>query len=152
MTIENFVAEVKANTGMVEEVCKRHVVKKYVSFLDKIIDCNRIVNATMEVPDENDKDKKVFKQNTPARFLQLTMVLLEHYTDLEIDEANLIAQYDKLDEIGVLEILNAQLPQNEVNEFTTLLSMSVDDYIANKRTVVAYLNGLSNIPFEYKEL
>ena len=148
MKIENFIAELKANVGKEEEICRKHVQKKYVSFIDKIFDCQRIVRATMEYEEDG---RRIFRQNTPARFLQITMVLLSHYTDLEIDEANLVAQYDQLDEVGALEPLNAMLPQNEVNEFTTLLTMTAEDYLANNRTIVSYVNSLMKIPVPEQE-
>lgn len=146
MKVEEFVTELKANIDKKEEVCRKHVKKVYVSFLDKVLDCQRIINATMEIPDKNDETKRIFRQNTPARALQFNMVMLMHYTDLEIDEGALIAQYDMLDEVGALEPLNAVLPQNEINEFTTLLSMTADDYVANHRSLVSYIDMWMNMP------
>ena len=107
MKVNDFIAEIKANVGKEEEICRKHAVKKYISFIDKVTDCTRIVAATMEYPEGT------FKQNTPARYLQLTMMLFIRYTDLEVDESNLIAEYDKLSEAGVLEMLNAALPSHE---------------------------------------
>jgi hypothetical protein len=43
------------------------------------------------------------------------------------------------------------LPQNEVNEFTTLLTMTAEDYLANNRTIVSYVDSLMKIPVQEQE-
>jgi len=135
MTIENFIAEVNANTGLKGEVCRRHVIKKYVPFLSKVLECERIIKATMEIDG-------TFRQNTPARYLQFTMILIKYYTDLEIDDGRLILQYDQLNGAGLMEALHEVMPADEVKEFTTLLSMTADDYFVNSRSVAGYIDKM----------
>lgn len=134
MKIEDFVAEIKANTGMIEEVCKKHIVKKYVPYLEKVTKCEHIVSTTMK------NETGSFHQSTPSRFLVFTMTLIKNYTDLEINSEALWEEYDKLDEVGALMPLNAAMPQAEVGEFNTILAMAVEDYMTNNRSMVSYFD------------
>lgn len=138
MKIDEFIFEYKANVGRESEICKKHITTKYVPFLEKVTKCKHIVDITMT------DEKGVFNQRTPSRFLTFTMTMLTSYTDLEIDKEKIWEEYDKLDEIGALEHINAAIPPNEVNEFNTLLAMTVDDYMTNHRSIVAYFDQYMN--------
>ena len=139
MTIETFVATFKSNNDKAA-CCKERIVKRYVPFLTKVTECNRVVNATMVEPDS--KGNMVYKQKTPMRYLIFSMTLIGQYTDIEFENDNIADAYDKLDESGALEyFMNVVIPQREVKEFNTLLSMVTSDYMENKRALLSYFES-----------
>lgn len=139
MTIETFVATFKSNNDKTA-CCKERIVKRYVPFLTKVTECNRVVNATMVEPDA--KGNMVYKQKTPMRYLIFSMTLIKQYTDIEFENDNIADAYDKLDESGALEyFMNVVIPQREVKEFNTLLSMVTSDYMENKRALLSYFES-----------
>ena len=136
MTTKEFIGYFKmANDKQTE--CKKRIIKNYIPFTSKIAECCRVVKATMEHTDEN--QVVIYKQNTPMRFLIFNMSLLGLYTDLEFSE-NLIDEYDLLNEYGAIDILITCIPEHEFKEFSTLLSMTVDDYMSNERELTAYID------------
>ena len=143
MKIDDFVNEFKVQTDKAM-YCKKHIVKKYMPYKDKVIKCSHIARISMSKVDE-EGNVVGFLQNTPSRFLAFTMTLVRDYTDIEIDSDDLAGEYDKLDEVGALEYINAAIPRNETNEFNTILAMTVDDYIMNYRSVVAYLDKMPDL-------
>lgn len=146
MRVEEFVRLFK-ETGDKERFCEKHIVKKYMPFINKLAECNRVVQSTMSVLSED--GVPIFNQKTPARFLIFHMTLLKYYTDLEIDEKSdehtFIDDYDALNEIGAFDLLISKLPEHEYKEFSTILSMTVDDYLANNRTMISYLDNLMGL-------
>ena len=136
MTTKEFIGYFKmANDKQAE--CKKRIIKNYIPFTNKITECYKVVKATMERTDDN--QVAIYKQNTPMRFLIFNMTLLGLYTDLEFSE-NLIDEYDLLNEHGAIDILITCIPEHEFKEFSTLLSMTVDDYMSNERELTAYID------------
>lgn len=141
MTIETFVATFNANNDK-EAVCRERVIKKYVPFLTKVAECTRIVNATMMEPDAD--GNMVYKQKTPMRFLIFSMTLVRLYTDIDFEDESIVESFDDLDEIGAMEYIHAAISPREVKEFNTLLSMTIDDYMENRRTLLSYFDNALN--------
>lgn len=136
MTTKEFVGYFKMAKDKQAE-CEKHIKKNYIPFSSKIAKCYRIVKSTMEYIDDN--QVTTYRQNTPMRFLIFNMNLLGLYTDLEFSE-NLIDEYDVLNEYGAIDVLIACIPEHEFKEFSTLLSMTVDDYMSNEREFTAYID------------
>ena len=136
MTTKEFVGYFKMAKDKQAE-CKKRIIKNYIPFTNKITECYKVVKATMEHTDDN--QVTTYRQNTPMRFLIFNMSLLELYTDLEFSE-NLIDEYDLLNEYGAIDVLIACIPEHEFKEFSTLLSMTVDDYMSNEREFTAYID------------
>ena len=136
MTTKEFVGYFKMAKDKQAE-CKKRIIKNYIPFTKKIAECYRVVKATMEHTDGN--QITIYRQNTPMRFLIFNMSLLDLYTDLEFND-NLIDEYDLLNEYGAIDVLIACIPEHEFKEFSTLLSMTVDDYMSNEREFAAYID------------
>ena len=146
MQIKDFVDGFKATVNK-ESYCEKHIVNKYVPYLTKIAECNRIIDSTMARIDTNGNIS--FQQNTPVRFLIFHIQMLKFYTDLEINDKGFIDDFDALNEVGAFNILVSKLPEQEYKEFSTLLSMTADDYYANHRTVTSYIDNMMD---NYKDL
>lgn len=138
MRIDEFVGYFRMAKDKKAE-CDKRITKKYIPFITKITNCERVVKATT-VLKKNQDDIGVYHQNTPARYLIFNMTLLQLYTDIEINDDTLYDNYDKLNEIGALDVLLSCIPEHEFKEFSTLLSMTMDDFLANERDLTAYLD------------
>lgn len=137
MNINEFIGYYKIVKDKKAE-CEKHIKNnKYVPYLTKIAECDNIVRVTME------KESGSYVQNTPGRYLYFNMKLISIYTDIEMTMDNglqLAENYDLLNECGALDILIDCIPKHEFKEFSTLLSMCVDDYMANNRDFTSYID------------
>lgn len=147
MFVKTYKATSKAKDKTFEEFINKHITTKYVPFLTKEVYCESIVRATSYV---NNGDTKLVKINSANRYLFFVMRLIELYTDIELSDygndngANLATDYDKLNEIGAIDVLVKAIPKSEYSEFTTLLNMKLDDLRDNEYSITALLYNLKN--------
>ena len=139
MKVDEFIRQYKESAKK-EQVCERHINKKYLPYANKIAECNKIVENTMNILNEDGTVS--YKQNTPARFLLFHMRLISNYTDIELENENFINDYDALNESGAFTALITKIPESEYKEFNTLLSMTVDDFMGNNRTIFSCVENL----------
>lgn len=124
--------------------CEKRVKKNYIPILTKIAECSHLVDITSRIKDETTGIES-FQLNTPGRYIAFTMKLISLYTDIEIGNGlELYENFDELNENGAIDILLSCIPEHEYKEFSTLLSMTVDDYMANERDLTAYLDRKMN--------
>jgi len=143
MKVEDFVKKYKATPKLVD--LKKHVVNKYVPYLEKIALCTNIVNSTSHI--ETKDKRQLVKINTPARYVLFTMYILNTYTDLDVDftEDNFVKDYDMLKEAGLIEAFldidkntgKSLIPLSEYVEFNTVLNMALDDLRDNEYSLTA---------------
>ena len=139
MTVTEFIGYFKIAKDKDAE-CKKHIVKKYIPFAEKMVKCQNLAKSSMEYK-ENPEATPIHKQDTISRYLLFTMNLIKSYTDLEISDESLISTYDILREAGAFEILIQCIPEDEYKEYSTLLKMAVEDYLANERDIVSYFEN-----------
>lgn len=129
----------KQKGSAVETFIKKHIVTQYVPFLTKSIYCSNIVKASCHI---KDGDREIVKINSDTQYLFFIMRLIQLYTDIELDQDNIINEYDKLKEVGVVDELINAIPDSEYVEFSTLLNMKMDDFRDNEYSVTALLYNL----------
>lgn len=113
---------------------KAHIIKEYVSYVDKCNYATRIIRATsyMNIND----DSKVFRQDSTSRYVLHCLALIDLYTDIEIDYSNNIIQdFDMLEQRGLIAQIIAQISDVEVNRFDMIMSMKYEDLMENERSV-----------------
>lgn len=134
MFIKTYKANMKAKDKTFEDFINKHIVRNYIGFIEKNVYCDTIIESTCYVKDGN---KKIIKMNSPLRYLFFTMRLIDLYTDIDIDKSNIIAEYDKLNEAGIIEVLINVIPSSERAEFSTILNMKMDDLQDNEYSLTA---------------
>ena len=139
MKVEEFIGYFRMAKDKGAE-CKKRVVKKYIPFAEKMAKCQNLAQSTMEYK-ETPEAVPVHKQNTISRYILFAVNLIRSYTDIEISDDEFISSYDALKEAGAFEILIQSIPEDERKEYTSLLNMAVDDYIANERDLVSYFEN-----------
>lgn len=130
-------------------------ITPYVSIIKKDAYAQLIVDKTtfeQEAYDDNGVTKyrktDKIKINSVAQYIQFCRVVIELYTNLEIDEDDkgFIKGYDALKSSGLLDVLmvgsdkaDPLIPMNELSEFKTILDMKVSDTLKNYSDPQAFI-------------
>lgn len=114
----------------------QHLTMKYMPYSEKAAMVKNIIDATSYVDVEH---KRGYKRDTPNMVFIFTMKLIEKYTDIDISSENVVADYDKLMESGIMHELTDQIPESEVKIIRGMLDMSRDDLEMNTRSLVSFL-------------
>jgi hypothetical protein len=143
--VENFVRSYQVNSkttgNTLEEFVRKHITTKYISTLQKDVYCTSIVETTCYV---KDGEKRFVKFNSLARYICFVMRLIELYTDIEINQDDIIGDYDALNKVGAINSIISAIPETEYAEFSTMLNMKVDDLRDNEYSVTAMLYDFKN--------
>ena len=145
MFIKAYKANSKAKDKTFEEFIDKHITTKYVPFLKKEAYCDAIVRSTSFV---KEGDIELVEINSASRYLCFIMRLIDLYTDIELSDysgdngANLATDYDKLNEVGAVNVLLSAIPEAEFTEFNSLLKLKLDDLYDNEYSVTALFYNL----------
>lgn len=143
ITVDMFVKTYKANSKTkdktFEEFIQKHITTTYVDFMTKNVYCDGIIKASSMI---KDGDKEFIKINSAARYVFFVMRLIQLYTDIELNNDDIISEYDKLNEVGAISVLMSAIPESEYAEFETILNMKLDDFMTNEYSITALLYNL----------
>lgn len=148
ISIDGFLREygvsAKQSGSAMESFIKKHVVNNYVNYLEKCVWCDNIIKMScheFELDKEGNIVNEYVKINSATRYVAFIMRLIDLYTDIEInfENAEFVNQYDKLNKVGAIGHLMSGIPQNESDEFSTLLAMKLDDFRDNEYSITAFL-------------
>ena len=122
-------------------------VKDYIGFADKIKIAERVANSTMFVYKDGVRTNEI-RNDSIGRFLLSILVIIDNYTDLEVDFSNVTEEYDLLVKNNILPLLIGHneekqgiIPYSEIAEINTLIAMSVDDIMQNNFTTHAFIQN-----------
>ena len=115
------------------------VVVDYVPFIEKADACLKIINDTWYKKDEMGR-KKLHITST-GTYVLYTMVIINKYTDLDVDFKDTITQYDLLNKEGLLGIIMLCIPEKELSEFKMILEMTQNDVSQNEYYAPAYISN-----------
>lgn len=128
MTVKEFIEIYKADFSAIEQV----EVKPYISVARKI---EVIGNLLASIHFSNNK----FQINTPFVHLMLPLVVIDEYTNIDINFENVIEDYDALCEQDLIGKLIEKIKPKEVQEFTVLLEKSQSDMLLNNASPQSYI-------------
>ena len=142
ITVDGFLREysvaAKQQGSAMDMFIDKHITTKYVPYMTKCVYCDRIVKTTCYT---KIGDREIVNIDSTSRFLYFTMRLIELYTDIEFKPEELVQSYDKLNEVGVIDIIMKAIPKTEYNEFNTFLNMKMDDFRNNNYSITALLSN-----------
>lgn len=117
-----------------EEFLKSKIkIVPYIDYATKIILAkNIILNSCYK----ND----IFYVDSCKKYLLYIYAILKHWTNLNIEEVNLISQYDLLDRNGLIEKILGLIPEKEISSFGTILEMKENDLMMNERNIHSVVN------------
>lgn len=136
MRVKDFVYNLeKKKEDDVAKFVEKHLKTHYISYSRKMSEAELIVkhSSTVEV-----NGKEVFRVSSPMRWMLFVLAVLRNYTTLELNAENLVEDFDALDKSGAIETLFAVIGK-DIDTFNTVLTMTYDDYAANERDLVSFV-------------
>ena len=158
MTIKNFVNEYTKRADQLKEQYLKENLKitSYVPFLRKdaiaqvIVDRStyKYENYTKEDGTIGNRKTDKIQINSITQYILFCRVLIENYTNLEIETKEFVEEYDALKECGLLDKLMVgnenvppMIPVSEISELRSLISMKQSDAMTNYATPQAYISN-----------
>ena len=129
-------------------------ITTYLPFIKKDALAQNIVNATTYKFEDYTKEDGTtgrrrtnqIQVNSTAQMLLFYRVIIENYTDLEVETEGFYEEYDALNESGVLFELTADfeghpslIPANEIGELRGMIKMKQEDEIFNRTEIHNYI-------------
>lgn len=143
-------------------------ITTYLPFIKKDALAQNIVNATTYKFEDYTKNdgttgRRITNQihiNSTAQMLLFYRVIIENYTNLEVETEGFYEEYDALNESGVLAELVSDyeghpslIPISELTEFKTLIKMKQEDIFTNYSNPQNYIaNQIEHISKISKEI
>lgn len=124
-------------------------IKKYIPFnLKKTLAKNIVEVSTFEQvikTNENGEAIHVGINNIHVKsaihYLLFWRVIVEQYTNLEVETPGFFEEYDLLNETGVLDKIMAMIPEKEIGELRLIVDMEQRDAIAYYGTTEKYVQN-----------
>lgn len=116
----------------------KHVVATYIPYETKIAEAKNIVESSCYM-DVNGKKK--FWLNTPMRYILFIKAAIMLYTDLEFSDMNILLQLNLLEQYQIVEPITEKIGPDYL-KFETILNMTLNDAMANERSLISYLENL----------
>ena len=140
MKIEKFIEGYKKISA--ENIRDKYVkeslkYKNYLSFNEKMVICDKIVDVTSYqniYEDGKIVDRKI-KIDSRARVMFYVLSIIKYYTNLEFEMKDAVTVFDTLNELKLTEKIMCNIPEDERSEIHTILDMTVNDFIQNNMTV-----------------
>ena len=144
-----------ATDRLKEDYLKENLkITTYLPFIKKDALAQNIVNATTYKFEDYTKEDGTtgrrrtnqIQVNSTAQMLLFYRVIIENYTDLEVETEGFYEEYDALNESGVLFELTADfeghsslIPAKEISELRGMVKMKQEDEIFNTTEIHNYI-------------
>lgn len=142
ITLEKFVNEyTQRATDKIKEDYIRDTlnVTKYIEFAQKASIAENLVKRTTYVVDDKGNVTDTFQVNSLMRYMFFTLSVIDMYTNIIINWDNAVNEYDLLAENGLIGVLVSKIPEQELNEFQTIVNMVLDDIMQNEFTTQQFI-------------
>lgn len=131
-------------------------IKTYLPFLKKdaiarvVVDRStyKYENYTKEDGAIGSRKTDEIKVNSVAQYILFCRVVIENYTNLEVETEGFFEEYDLLKQSGLLDKLmvgndieQPLIPMSEISELRTLVDMKQKDEIFNNGTPQSFISG-----------
>lgn len=137
-TIKNFVEKYSAisTDGLKEDYLKENLhIKTYIPYLTKVTLADKLAKITTL-----DKDTGNVNIKSDINYLLFCRMIVEQYTDLQIETEGFYEEYDLLNESGLLDKIMQTIPEKEVTEFKMIVDMKKSDLLQNKYENHAFIS------------
>lgn len=111
-------------------------VKTYIPYLTKVTIADKLARVTTL-----DKESGNVKVNSSANYLLFCRMIIEQYTDLQIEIEGFYEEYDLLNESGILDKIMQEIPEKEIGEFKMLCDFSQKDLMTNMHENHAFISS-----------
>ena len=147
----------RATNKLKEDYLKENLkITTYLPFIKKDALAQNIVNATTyKFEDYTNEDGTTGRRrtnqiqvNSTAQMLLFYRVIIENYTDLEVETEGFYEEYDALNESGVLFELTADfeghpslIPASEISELRGMIDLKQRDIMTNQYETHSYISN-----------
>ena len=147
----------RATNKLKEDYLKENLkITTYLPFIKKDALAQNIVNATTyKFEDYTNEDGTTGRRrtnqiqvNSTAQMLLFYRVIIENYTDLEVETEGFYEEYDALNESGVLFELTADfeghpslIPAKEISELRGMIDLKQRDIMTNQYEIHSYISN-----------
>ena len=102
-------------------------IKIYLPFLTKVTLADKLAKVTTL-----DKDTDNINLKSDVNYLLFCRMIIEQYTDLQVETEGFYEEYDLLNESGLLDKIMQTIPEKEIAEFKMICDMKKSDLLQNK--------------------
>lgn len=102
-------------------------IKTYLPFLTKVTLADKLAKVTTL-----DKDTDNVNVKSDINYLLFCRMIVEQYTDLQVETEGFYEEYDLLNESGLLDKIMQTIPEKEIAEFKMICDMKKSDLLQNK--------------------
>lgn len=130
MKIKDFIERYNAiaTDRLKEDYLKDNLhIKTYLPFLTKVTLADKLAKVT-----NLDKDTGNVNVKSDVNYLLFCRMVVEQYTDLQVETEGFYEEYDLLNESGLLDKIMQMIPEKEIAEFNTICDMKKSDLLQNK--------------------
>lgn len=147
----------RATDKLKEDYLKENLkITTYLPFIKKDALAQNIVNATTYKFEDYTKEDGTtgrrrtnqIQVNSTAQMLLFYRVIIENYTDLEVETEGFYEEYDALNESGVLFELTADfeghpslIPASEISELRGMIDLKQRDIMTNQYEIHSYISN-----------
>ena len=121
-------------------------IKKYIPFVNKVTLTERLIDIALFERKESIKQGKTVREKTGnikvdsiVQYILFYRLIIENYTNLEVETEGFFAEYDALVQSGVLDWIIKDIPEKEIKELTMLIDMKKSDVLQNYATPTAFI-------------
>ena len=155
MKVKEFCEKYNAFTSqpLKDEFIKQNLkITQYIPFVKKDALATKLVNiSTYEYEnyvDDNGNTKRRkserIKLNSTVQYLLFCRMIIENYTNLEVETEGFFEEYDALKSCGLLDKLmgsdDSILPMNDIAELRTVIDMKQKDVLYNECEIHNYIS------------
>lgn len=113
----------------------KHIEIMYMPYAEKCAFVKSVVENSSYIEAAG---RKIYRRNTASMLFIFTMQLIARYTDVEINNDDVVRDYDALMESGVMNQLMTQIPEEEIKILRGMLDMQCDDEEMNNRSLISF--------------
>lgn len=129
MTVKEFVDLFDSYEADVENI--ELGIVNYIPFNQKVDLCRAIIDDTTH--DENGD----FKMNSAFRNVLYRLVLINTYTNIDIDFGNAVEEFDMLESRYAFATLLSYIDEDEIRRFDEIMQCELNDLYQNERSQAA---------------
>lgn len=130
MTVKDFIEKYNniATDRLKEDYLNDNLhIKTYLPFIMKVTLADKLANVTTL-----DKDTGNVNVKSDVNYLLFCRMIIEQYTDLQVETEGFYEEYDLLNESGLLDQIMQKIPEREIKEFKMICDMKKSDLLQNK--------------------
>lgn len=124
-------------------------VKEYLPFINKITLAENLIDKSVYEHenyidnDGNTQSRKTgnIKLDSVVQYLLFNRIIIEYYTNLEIETKGFYEEYDMLCQNGIMEQIASLIPKEEINELKTIIDFKRSDAVANAYETHSFISN-----------